>query len=198
MTRDGPRSPLSIYQPQIRDNVELALPLREGDFEVVTTLAGTRHTTEWTPLPVEVVSVESGAQLEYSDFPYFGDHVLVLSDQARELLAPIVEDKGGELLPLACRARRLWLLNAYAVVDALDQDRSVVERFESGRIMRIEKLAFLADRLQGLNVFKMAQDERGPLYLRDAFVRAIEATPLVGYGFRLVWTNEAGPGPDVP
>jgi hypothetical protein len=66
-------------------------------------------------------------------------------------------------LPLACSDRSLWLLNVGTVVDALDLERSEVERFESGRIMDIEKHAFYADRLEGVDLFKLENDRRGPI-----------------------------------
>jgi hypothetical protein len=56
--------------------------------------------------------------------------------------------------------------------------------------MDIEKHAFFPDRLRGVNAFKLENMRRGSTYLSGNVVSAIKAAPLVGYGFRLVWTDE--------
>lgn len=53
-----------------------------------------------------------------------------------------------------------------------------------------ERHAFYPDRLDGVDVFKLENDRRGSIYLSERVVSAIEAAPLVGSGFRLVWTDE--------
>jgi len=183
-----------ICTPQAQEGFEWVRPVKDDDFEFVTTLAGTRHKSGWTPLSVRTISVDRGEHIKQSDFPFMGGHVLVLGDRARQVVAPLVE-KDGELLPLACRGRSLWLLNVCTFVDALDLERSEVERFESGGIMDIVKHAFNADRLQGVDVLKLENDRRGPIYLGERVVSAIEAAPLIGYGFELLWTDEAGSAP---
>jgi hypothetical protein len=163
--------------------------VKEGDFEFLATLSGTRLKSRWTPLPMRLIKEDEGEFFKESDFPWLGRHVLVLSDRASNVVGPLVE-KDAELLPVACEGRSLWLLNVCTIVDALDLETSDVERFESGRIMDIEKHVFYPDRLQAVDVFKLENMRRGSTYLSERVVRAIEAAPLVGYGFRLVWTDE--------
>jgi hypothetical protein len=180
---------MNVFEPQVQEGFEWIRPVNEGDFEFLATLSGTRLKGRWTPLPMRLISGDEGESFKESDFPWLGRHLLVLSDRAGKVVGPLVE-KDAELLPASCEGRSLWLLNVCTIVDALDLEASDVELFESGRIMDIEKHVFYPDRLRGVDVFKLQNMRRGSTYLSERVVRAIEAAPLVGYGFRLVWTDE--------
>jgi hypothetical protein len=138
---------------------------------------------------MRLITEDEGQSFMESDFPFLGTHALVMSDRARAVVEPLVE-RDAEFLSVACEGRSLWLLNVCTIVDALDMERSKVELFESGRIMDIEKHVFFAERLQGVDAFKLANDRRGPIYLSGRVVGAIHAAQLVGHRFRLVWTDE--------
>lgn len=180
---------MKILKPEGQDGFEWIRPVNDNDFEFLATLNGTRHKNRWTPLPMRLITDDEGESLKESDFPWLGYHVPVLSDRARRVMEPLVE-KDAELLSVACKGRSLWLLNVCTIVDALDVGRSEIVRFSDGEIMDIEKHVFYAERLHGVNVFKLENMRRGSIYLSERVVRAIEAAPLVGYGFRLVWTDE--------
>jgi len=188
---------MKVFQPQGQEGFEWIVPVNENDFEFLTTLNGTRHKNRWTPLPMRLITDDEGESFKESDFPWLGYHVPVLSDRARRVVEPLVE-KDAELLPVACEGRSLWLLNVCTIVDALDLERSEIMRFESsGRIMDIKRHVFYPDRLEGIDVFKLENMRRGSTYLSARVMRAIEAAPLVGYGFRVVWTDEEGAEPPV-
>jgi hypothetical protein len=181
---------VKIFEPDVLEGYEWIVPANEDDFELLTTLNGTRHKGGWTPLPMQLVTTnDRGAPRKLSDFPWLGADVPVLSDRARAVVEPLVE-RDAEFLSVACEGRSLWLLNVCTIVDALDMERSKVELFESGRIMDIEKHVFFAERLQGVDAFKLANDRRGPIYLSGRVVGAIHAAQLVGHRFRLVWADE--------
>lgn len=182
---------MKIFEPEVQEGFEWIAPVDEDDYEFLATLGGTRLKSRWRPLRMRLITADEGESFKESDFPWLGRHLPVLSDRASRVVEPLVE-KDAELLPVDCKGRSLWLLNAYTVVDALDLDRSRVELLEPGRIMDIETHVFRGERLKGVDVFKLANDRRGSTYLSDRIVRAIEMAPLVGYGFRLVWTDEDG------
>ncbi|HMK34583.1 MAG TPA: DUF1629 domain-containing protein, partial [Desulfomonilaceae bacterium] len=76
------------------------------------------------------------------------------------------------------------------VVDALDEPRSEVERFDSGRIMSIEEYSFIEERLLGVVVFKLPQRPLGWPYVTDPFVERVQAAKLKGFRFRPVWSSD--------
>jgi len=111
----------------------------------------------------------------------------------RETAASLLADKFAgdvELLPLDCPDAELFAVNVLRVVDALDLDRSVVERFSSGRIMTIDAPAFIPSRLVDTAIFKIPQMLRGPVYVTDDFVTAIKDHDLCCIDFRLVWAGD--------
>ncbi|MCK1641696.1 hypothetical protein IVA95_30170 [Bradyrhizobium sp. 157] len=96
-------------------------------------------------------------------------------------------DRSGELLPLECPEADLWLFNVLTVVDALDEEKSELVRFDDGDILDVERYVFRPDLTEGLAVFKVPQLLRGPLFLGDEFVRAVKAAGLRGPEFTQLW-----------
>jgi len=183
---------VNIFEPDVLEGYEWIVPVNQDHFEFLRTLSGTRLKDRWKPLPMRLITDDEGESFKESDFPFLGTHVLVMSDRASQVVGPLVE-KDAELLPVACEGRNLWLLNVCTIIDALDIERSEIVRFQSdGAIMCIDKHVFHPNRLQGIDIFKLENMRRGSTYLSERVVRAIEAAPLVGYAFRLVWTDEEG------
>ena len=54
------------------------------------------------------------------------------------------------------------------------------------RILLIHRHAFLTERL-GPELFKLATDPRGLIYVTETFVKRVKATSLKGLDFKLVW-----------
>jgi hypothetical protein len=83
---------------------------------------------------------DEGTPRRYSDFPWYGSHVLILRSDAanglRETMRP-----SGEFLPLK-GGDGLELFNATTVLDALDEDRSEITRFDNGDVLDIERYVF--------------------------------------------------------
>jgi hypothetical protein len=64
----------------------------------------------------------------------------------------------AEILPLTCDEEDLWLIHAWRLVDALDEDNSVFNRFaSSGRIRRVTRYAFREDMVQSRTCFRVPQ-----------------------------------------
>ena len=178
---------MRIYEPRVRPSLEWVLPVHDTDHEHLWRLDGTSRRANWRPMPVArlLVDDEGEPRLE-ADMPWLGGHVLVLRERAAKALAPLL-DRYGELLPLACPEADLWLFNVLTVVDALDEDNSELMRFDNGDILDVERYAFRPNLVAGLAVFKVPQLLRGPLFVGDEFVRAVEAAGLRGPEFAQLW-----------
>lgn len=178
------------------EGFEVVLPVDSSDFAVVDSVSTRRVGDGWRPIVVEVVKVEdsgprSGLSLEPADLPWWGSHVLVLSERAVGLLGAELR-RWGELLPLECDGKELWLFNCLTVVDALDEDKCELKRFDSGRIMRVKRHAFFAERLAGVGVFKLPQFRVSPLFATADFVAQFRQSGLNGSEFGLVWSSSEG------
>jgi hypothetical protein len=95
----------------------------------------------WSPLDVEIIHDSRHEGRPACDFPLLFGPVPVLSERAAGALGELIE-KHGELLPLRCDEGRYYAVNVTRVVDALDESRSELKRFRSGRIMRVLRYEF--------------------------------------------------------
>ena len=180
---------MRIYEPRVRPNFEWVLPVRDSDHEVLWSLNGISRRAAWQPMPVARLWVDDeGEPRTEADLPWLGGHVLVLRERAAGLLAPLLE-RHGELLPLSCPDADLWLFNVLTVVDALDEENSEIIRFDDGDILNVERYAFRPDTAAGPAVFKVPQLLRGPLFVSDEFVGAVEAAGLTGPEFSELWSS---------
>jgi hypothetical protein len=103
--------------------------------------------------------------------------VLVLRDEAIETVGALLQPH-GELLPLACDEARLALFSAPKLEGVLDEGRSDIERFDSGRIMDLRAPVFRTELIGDTQAFKLVETPRGNLYLGEQLVEAIRATGM--------------------
>lgn len=177
-----------VFRLAVPEGLEWVLPLDPADFEVFRTLSERQPGTAWHRIQVRLLKEdEHGRPWLRSDMPWLGGHVLILREEAIEavgqLLAPY-----GELLPLECDDARLVVFSAPIVANVLEESRSEIARFASGRIMDIRRPAFNLGALAGRGAFKLAELPRGDLFLRGDLVEAIRATGLTaGTEFRLIY-----------
>jgi hypothetical protein len=176
---------LKVCEPGCRPGFEWVLPVRDTDHEYLWSLDGTPRRSTWRPVPVARLTVEDdGTPLMAADLPWLGGHVLVLREHAVTALGPLLT-RHGELLPLDCPDADLWLFNTLTVVDALDEERSELTRFDDGGILAVDRYEFRPDVVAGMAVFKVPQLLRGPLFLGDEFAAAAEG--LTGLDLTGVW-----------
>jgi hypothetical protein len=179
---------MRLFQPVPVEDSELAHPVNAEDFEAFVTLVnGEERSALWTPIQMKVVRTEyDGRPFSYSDAPWLGSHALVFRAEAIAALRTIL-DAHGELLPLVCEDAALWAFNATRVISALDEEHSELWRFDSGRIMHVERYAFNADAVLGVDMFKIPQLRACPTFVSESVVRAWTSSGLRGLEFKPIW-----------
>lgn len=179
---------MHIFRPSVPEGYEWAVPTDSGDLEVIRALGERPPGGPWTPIPMALLKVdEHGQSQKRSDLPWLGGHVLVLRDEAIEAVGEILRPH-GELLPLVCDEARLALFSAPVVQGVLDEARSDMVRFGSGRIMALRTPAFRRSALGGRGAFRLAEMPRGDLYLTGHVVEAIRSTGMTaGTHFTLAY-----------
>ena len=160
-----------VYAITSREGYEWALPVDDADFERFRAFDGTSASAEWRPVRVRILHEDEGSgPFATSDAPWMSSGLLVLRARALVALEPLLSD-AGELLPLACDEVDLWAFNALCVADALDETRSEIVRFSSGRIMDVERYAFDEAALEETAaIFKLPALPLGPLLCSRTFV----------------------------
>jgi len=88
----------------------------------------------------------------------------------------------GEFLPVICDDAEIVLYNPTRVIDALDERRSVLSRFQSGRIMMIDKHVFHADKIADVDVFKLPM-RASATYVSQRFADIWASHGLTGLDF---------------
>lgn len=139
----------------------------------------------WTPFEVELVRREGRRTYERVDAPgLIGHQFLVVKESA---LARVAAELATyvELLPLVCPQEPLVLVNVTAWVDAVDEDASEVKRFESGRIMRVDRIAFRGEALPERGLFRVPQS-RSQMFCTEPTAEVLRER-LTGVVLRPVW-----------
>ena len=160
---------------------------REDDFNVLADLAGTSASGSWRPLRVEWIDDDLNSRLPKGDFPTLGSTPTLSQRAVDELIDVLVEN--GEILPLdVATGEPCYVYNVTRTVDALDESRSDLVRFDSGRIMMVKRHAFRAPELEGVTIFKVPQ-LRAPVFVTEPLMKRITQSGLTGFSFRQIWQN---------
>lgn len=181
---------MSIYVPMSPDSFELCHPVRQEDFETINAqINGEPRHAAWKPIAVRLIHEDEGKGLWPSDSPWLGAHALIFRSTVINVLGRHLREY-GELLPLACTETELLLFNVTRVVDALDEDASSVQRFGSGRIMRVHRYVFRAETIRDVDIFKIPNLRVSPTFVSDRIVELWRHSGFKGLDFKKVWAAE--------
>jgi hypothetical protein len=128
--------------------------------------------------------------LPKGDFPSLIPNIPVFSRKAVDSLKDMLV-LNGELLRINCDNQEFFLFNVTRVIDALDESKSAIERFKSsGRIMDIDRHAFIPEKIKEETVFKIPQMVTMDVFVTDWFVHRVKFSRLKGFKFPLVWSSD--------
>jgi len=161
---------------------EWAFPLDNDDYEVFAELAGRRLGDSWKPVRMELLRWMrgerplSGSFRRHADMPWIGSEVLLLRDEAVDVVGEILRPH-GEVLPLDCGRARMAVFTASPVAGVLDHSRSSIERLSTGTIFRIRRPAFRLSVLGNVKAFALPEISRAcPLLFAGDLVDEIVST----------------------
>jgi hypothetical protein len=175
-----------IYEPLVAEGYEWINCCDDADYEVFWSFDGSPRAPGWKPVKVRRVRADDRQAFNPSDFPWLGAHALIMRRKPVEALRKMLAS-GGEVLPLATDdGTDLSVLNVTRVLDAIDEQRSDILRFPgSGRIMRIQSIAFLEPIVRGVDIFRLPH-RASPTYVSERFVKAVQDAGLRGLEFNQV------------
>jgi hypothetical protein len=126
------------------------------------------------------------------DFAMLTD-IPVFTTAAYAALRAVLDGRGEELPIDVTTPPEAVAFNVTRVIDALDEERSEIKRFSSGRVMRVPRPAFIPERVEGETIFRVTTYPR-TVYVTDAFLEAADAIGLKGMRLSDDW----GSGGDEP
>lgn len=183
----SPTKPFEVYVLDFDANAFARLhTVEQNDRDRIEPLDGTPMDQDWRSMATRWVTNDGTRPIP--DFSTLSG-APVFNARALEALGDLLEGR-GELLRLQVEgADDHFAFNCTHVSDALDEGRSEFKRYESsGRIMRIVRHEFDADRLRGETLFRLAQKRKRKEYVTDAFRQRVEEAGLTGFLWdRLVW-----------
>lgn len=157
----------------------------ESQFDVLSDLNDKPAGAAWRPLAIEWIEDELNNGKPESDFPTLGTTPVFSHRAVNSLLDLLVEN--GELLPLELNGTTFFAYNVTRRVDALDEKRSEIVRFGSGRVMRVSRYEFYPEKVRGLSIFKLKQ-LRPDVFVTDVFVKRVLDAGLAGFEFSEIWS----------
>ncbi len=170
---------MTFFIPIVVKNYEW-LNVVNGDYDVFNILEGGSVKNIWKPILMKYMH-ESDSYLK-SDFPWLMGRYLVYRENSMCILKDILE-KNGEILELKTTNNEvLFIHNTQVLNDALDESRSVIDRFRSGKILNIRKFVFDKNVVQGVDIFRVPY-RSAPTFVSEKYVEIVKANNLVGIDF---------------
>lgn len=177
---------MEVFDTIGAEGCEIVQLSNSDDYEVLFSLEGGSRSETWKPLKASVVSNDQGRALKAADFPWLGCPPWVVRPSVVQCLKPILLQY-GELLSIDCESDGpLWVYNVTNVLDALDEESSELSKYSDGRIMSIQRIAFVNDTVEGNDIFRLPH--RGSsIFVSQRFVGEVNRANLVGMDFKRVW-----------
>jgi hypothetical protein len=185
-----------VYQPRPVEGYQWVLPtVRHASLairKVLNAEPGKSAANRWIPPHVRLLHEDEGQHLRPADMPWCNSSVIAVTERARPVLEELLAGD-AEFLPLDCDEEQLWLVHPWRIVDALDEERSELERFTSSdRVMTVTRYVFREAALGGVACFKVPQ-MIAPMFVTEGVVAAIRGNGLTGVRFQRLWQSPALP-----
>ena len=184
-----------VYDPWASDEGEWVSPVEPGGHRKIRGLLlenpGVPVGDRWVPPRMFMITQDEGISFRRVDMPHYSSDGIMATSRAREVLEPIVGND-AEFLEVTGGREMMWLVNPWRVVDALDEEKSDLKRFNnSERIMKVTKYVFRPGALAGVTYFRVPR-LRATTFVTAPVVEAVHAAGLTGTVFRRLWSDAAG------
>ena len=118
-----------------------------------------------------------------TDFPFLSGFIPVFSQTAYNFLHKIIPQNIAEYLPIEINSEKYYAVNILkSYSNILNEKKSDIEFFSSGRIMEINNYVFLPQKEPLLPVFKIAQLMTN-IFVTETIVNAVKESNLTGANF---------------
>jgi hypothetical protein len=196
---------MNIYKLSEMDDIREIRCKRDEDIDFqMDHFDGKPMRAIWRPIEykVNVVPKEKYDGWKYppSDV-YANGGKVIFSRKAVDALSDMLE-VNGEILPLIFEGKEneYFAYNVLTVSNAVDEEKSEIDRRQDGRFSHIKRYEFDPTQLTGLIIFKTWENKspRVPnshtyvsveVFVTDSFVKRVKEAGLFGFDFRLKWSG---------
>lgn len=178
---------MDVFEISVAEGYEWVQGVDRPAREVLSALDGSARRSNWNAVDVRLVTAIDEVPCLPADFPWLGSHALVLKRRTIDAVGSFLE-RFGELLPLNCvncGAERLVVFNAVQILDALDEARSEIVRFPTGRVMTVTRYSFRPDVVNDAVIFRIPQLSK--LFATESLTEHVHEHGLSGLKFEPVW-----------
>lgn len=179
---------MTVYRPYFEPGYDWVMPV--GGAGSVPDLKSRSRDDPWEPLWMYMITTDAkGMPTKPADMPWHGSNTMVLKEKALRVLEPVLGEDAELLSAYDAEGEPLWLVHAWRVVDALDEEASEVRRFKSsGRIMDVRRWSLRAAAVGDLRCFRVPQ-QPSKMLVTDKVATAVNSAGLHGTIFRPVWQS---------
>jgi len=136
--------------------------------------------------PIELVEGE-----EKTDYPKFwsASGIPLINKKSAESLIKIISGD-AELVSVDYVDGDYYIVNILSVLDAVDNDKSVFRKLDTGLVVGLERYELKSQIIDGHNIFKLYLNGRimtTEVFVSDIFKKAVEEVQLKGFKFVEVW-----------
>lgn len=175
---------IKIYEFKNDPKSKLLAAVDDENHPIGNSFHGQRQEDSWS-----LINLETLYKKVYKDFPKFHIGKPVISKRVKEAM-----DKGQllkdevEFLPLTNDNEELFMLNVVNVLDCVDYDRSIIERFKDGSWFRFNKLVFDPSKIpHGTCMFKIKETPGVQVFVTEKFKQWVEEHKFKGLNFSQVY-----------
>ncbi|MBX3595644.1 DUF1629 domain-containing protein [Sphingomonas sp.] len=167
------------------EGYEIVNPCNEEDYEKFLFMGD----KPWGAVPVRLTRADWRQTALRSDFPCIGMGALIMRQESANALADILKGN-GECLPLLLEDGSTLSVFKAQVIDALDREASDLDLIPgTDRIMLINRPVFFADKVRGVDVFRLPH-RASATYVSQRIVDRVKELGLKGIAFEKVWSAE--------
>jgi len=138
----------------------------------------------WSPIQIKVREERRMGDMQ----ALFGG-VPVFNTKAIGVLKDFL-DGNVEFLKLDYDKDEFFAVNVLQVLDCIDYQNAVPEKFDDGTIWRFDKYAFRISEVQGKHIFKNINETKGFPLVSDAFRERVIQNNLKGFLFTELWDSD--------
>lgn len=176
---------MNYYKIYGTDNFEYVHFLDESYMEKLTRLKS-RKTIKFGDKPkVELVKSDWRQKAKKADFPGYGTNFIFMRDYVYDKDKTFFEQFGVLFSVYSNKGDRLYVFNCDLLDDALDEEKSEFVRFDSGKVMMVEKPVFKDTIPKSKIMFRMPYTNN-PIIVTDRFIEYYNANNYKGMNFKKI------------
>ena len=175
---------MNYYRYRPAPNDYAGIYVADEDDQMVVRLHYTDDPVAESWVPPRVYEYEDNPPKQ-GDFPSLSNFFIipVMSQRAWDTLRPLIGDCCEALPVIHPSGKPYYIIHVMETIDALDEERSELERYPDGRVAVVDRYALKYDLLEGKHIFKFPRKSGAELLLDDEFRRVVEENKLKGLRF---------------